>query len=115
MSKMVTIAKRMDSTEDTFGKSGSPKYYILGIFHAAEDFNKGTKALREGAFDAYDTVMFRMRYNQDIDRWCLIQYKGKWYQITSFNTDFQTNQTQITAIEMSNQTVNIIDVSNSDL
>ena len=60
------------------------------------------------ALDAYDTVMFRMRYNKEIDRWCLIQYRGKWYQITSCNEDYQENQIQITATEMVNQKVNIV-------
>lgn len=64
--------------------------------------------MREGAVDAYDTVMFRMRYHAEIDRWCLIQYHGKWYQIQSFNEDFQTNEIQITAKEMANQKVTIV-------
>lgn len=108
LNKRVTIARRADDTTDSFGKSGQPKYELLGTFWAAEDFNRGTKSLREGAFDAYDTVMFRMRYNKDIDRWCLIQYRNKWYQIQSFNEDYQNNQIQITAIELANQNVNIV-------
>ena len=115
MNKRVTIARRVDNPTETFGKAGSPRYEILGEFWAAEDYTKGVKALREGAFDAYDTVMFRLRYNPDIDRWCLIKYLGKWYQVQSLNENYQENQIQVTAIEMSNQTVNIIDVSNSDL
>ena len=102
MNKRVTIAKRADDQAETFGKSGQPKYTILGQFWAAEDFNRGVKSLREGALDAYDTVMFRLRYNKDIDRWCLIKYCGKWYKIDSFNESYQDNQIQITATEMAN-------------
>ena len=80
----------------------------------AEDFNKGTKSLREGAVDAYDTVMFRLSYDSRIDRWCLIKFRGRWFQIQSFNEDYQTNNIQITAIEMANQQVTIIDVSSSE-
>lgn len=109
MNKRVTVAKRYQDTQETFGKSGQPKYKLLGDFWAAEDFNRGTKSLREGAFDAYDTVMFRMRWNKDIDRWCLIKYRGKWYQIQSFNEDYQSNQIQITAIKLANQQVNIVE------
>lgn len=109
ISKRVTVAKRATVDDATFGKAGQPKYEILGTFWMAEDFNRGTKSLREGAFDAYDTVMFRMRWNKDIDRWCLLKYRAKWYQITSFNEDYQDNQIQITAIEMANQQVNIIE------
>ena len=108
LNKRVTVAKRAADTQETFGKAGQPKYELLGTFWMAEDFNKGVKSLREGAFDAYDTVMFRMRYNKDIDRWCLLKYQGKWYQIQSFNESYQENQIQITAIEMANQNVNIV-------
>ena len=108
MNKRVTVAKRATDENASFGKAGQPKYEILGTFWMAEDFNRGVKSLREGAFDAYDTVMFRMRWNKDIDRWCLLQYHGKWYQIQSFNESYQENQIQITAIEMANQQVNIV-------
>ena len=89
--------------------TGGVKYEELGTFWASETWSKGVKALHEGAMDAYDTVMFRMRYNKDVDRWCLIQYHGKWYQIQSLNEDYHDNQLQITAIEMPNQKVNIIE------
>ena len=108
MNKRVVVAKRASNVAETFGKSGQPKYEILGTFWMAETFTKGVKAMHEGALDAYDTVMFRCRFNKDIDRWCLLQYRGKWYQITSFNEDYQENQIQITATELANQQVNII-------
>ena len=109
MNKRVKIAKRVDSEGGSFGRSsGGQKYQMLGEFWAAESFNKGVKSLREGAVDAYNTVMFRMRYNADVDRWCLIQYQGRWYQIQSFNEDYQTNELQITANEMANQNVTIV-------
>ena len=117
MNKRVKIAKRVDSEGGRFGRSsGGQKYTLLGEFWAAEDFNKGVKAMREGAVDAYDTVMFRMRYHEGIDRWCLVQYHGRWYQIQSFNEDYQQNQIQITATEMANQNVTIIPpLSNSEI
>ena len=113
MNKRVTVAKRyQDPNGETFGKSGSPKYTLLGTFWMSETFNKGVKSLREGAMDAYDTVMFRCRFNKYIDRWCLLQYRGKWYQIQSFNEDYQENQIQMTAIEMANQKVTIVEPYN---
>lgn len=109
MNKRIKIAKRVDSEGGSFGRSsGGQKYTLLGEFWAAQTFNKGVKSLREGALDAYDTVMFRMRYNAEIDRWCLVQYHGRWYQIQSFNEDYQTNEIQITAKEMANQNVTIV-------
>ena len=107
MNKRVWVAKRASDTQESFGKGGQPKYELLGEFWAAEDFNRGVKSLREGAFDAYDTVMFRMRYNKDIDRWCLLQYHDRWYQIQSFNESYQDNQIQMTAVELANQNVSL--------
>ena len=108
INKRIVIAKRKADREETFGKAGQPQYTILGEFWAAEDFTRGVKAMHEGALDAYNTVMFRMRYYDGIDRWCLIKYDGKWYQITSCNASHQDNQIQITATEMPNQNVNIV-------
>lgn len=105
--KRITIARKKADVAAPFGKEGTPKYEIVGDFYAAKDFNKGTKSMREGAFDAYDIVMFRMYYYPNIDRWCLIKYQGRWYQIQSFNADQQANRIQITAIEMANQQVNL--------
>ena len=122
MNKRIKVAKRVDSEGGSFGRSsGGQKYTLLGEFWASEKFDKGMKSLREGAVDAYNTVMFRMRYNADIDRWCLIQYQGRWYQIQSFNEDYQTNELQITATEMVNQKVTIVpqpsnsEISDSDI
>ena len=115
LNKRVTIAKRVAQEMGDFGMaSGGQKYEILGTFWAAEDFNRGTKALREGAVDAYDTVMFRMRWIDGVDRWCLIKYHDVWYQIQSFNADYQQNQIQITAQEMSNQDVTIVEPVNPE-
>lgn len=127
MNKRVMIAKRVNSEGGSYGRSsGGQKYEWINQhgdhgFYASEKFDKGIKSLREGAVDAYNTVMFRMRYNADVDRWCLIQYQGRWYQIQSLNEDYQTNELQITAKEMANQNVTIIpapsssDIGDSDL
>ena len=114
MNKRVKVAKRVTDEGASFGKSGHPKYEWLRqegdhALWMAETFTKGVKAMHEGALDAYDTVMFRCRFNKDIDRWCLLQYRGKWYQITSFNEDYQENQIQMTAVELANQQVNIVE------
>jgi len=53
--------------------------------------------------------MFRMRWAKVVDRWCLIKYQGRWYQIQSFNADYQENQIQITATEMVNQKVTLVE------
>ena len=117
LNKRIQIYQRAEEGSDlkgkNFGKSGQPKYQLLGPFWANETFSKGVKALHEGALDAYDTVMFRLRYHACIDRWCLIRYNGTWYQILSFNADEHDNQIQITAQEMPNQNVTVITPSES--
>ena len=35
-------------------------------------------------------------------------YQGRWYQIQSFNEDYQSNEIQITATELANQQVTIV-------
>ena len=115
LNKRVKVAKRATTQDNTFGGSSSvTKYEWLNqngdhAFWMGETFNKGVKSLREGAFDAYDTVMFRCRYHEGIDRWCLLQYNGKWYQIQSCNEEYQDNTIQITATEMANQQVTIVE------
>ena len=113
LNKRIQIYQRAEDQGSTFGKSGQPKYQLLGDFWANETFSKGVKALHEGALDAYDTVMFRLRWHGCIDRWCLIWYEGKFYQIQSFNADEHDNQIQITAQEMPNQNVTILTPSES--
>lgn len=103
----VTIAKRADDSGNTFGKANHPKYEQLGVFWANASFSKGVKAMHEGAMDAYDTVMFRLRYHGCIDRWCVIKHDGVWYQIQSFHADQHSNEIQITAQEMPNQNIAI--------
>lgn len=110
LKKRIEIAKRVESTNGQFGKSSAgQKYQSMGKFWASETWNKGVKSLREGAVDAYDTVMFRMRWAKDVDRWCLIKYQDRWYQIQSLNEDYQRNEIQITATEMVNQNVTLVE------
>ncbi len=109
LNKRIIIAKRVTgATPTTATDTGKARYEKLATVWAAETWNKGVKAMQAGVLDAYDTVMFRMHYRSDVDRWCLIQYHGRWYQIQSLNGDYQDNQLQITATEMANQNVNVI-------
>ena len=116
LQERVAVAKRVAQEMGDFGMaSGGQQYEWLNQvesdhgFWCKHDWNRGTKALREGAVDAYDTVMFRMRWAKDVDRWCLIKYQGRWYQIQSLNEDYQRNEIQITATEMVNQNVTLVE------
>jgi hypothetical protein len=57
------------------------------------------KSLREGAEDAYDTLMFRMLYTKNVCRESMLVWDERTFAIKSFNRDYQTNEIQITATE----------------
>ena len=67
---------------------------------AAVDWNRGTKSLREGVIDAYDTIMVRMRYDQQITRDCKLEINGTMYSIQSFHSSYKEGKIQITATEI---------------
>lgn len=114
MNKRITFAKRKESTMGASGRdSGGIKYEIAGTFWAGESFNRGLQSLQAGAVDAYDIVMFRLRYTDKINKRCLVKYEGRWYEILSFNASYSDNQIQITAREMANQNVRIEDNNNN--
>ena len=94
----VAILKKKDPGERAFG--AKTEYEQVACVHANMTWNKGVKSLREGALDAYDTVMFRMRWNNIVDRDCLLECEGVTYQIQSLHADRQENTIQITATEI---------------
>ena len=105
----ITILNKVQPTEKAFGEKTG--YKREGSLNSSYEFNKGTKALREGALDAYDSVMFRLNFSGDvakkITRESLIEMHGKIYQIQSLNEDYHDNKIIIRATEMTTQ-VNII-------
>jgi hypothetical protein len=104
----VTILNKVSSVERSFGEKTC--YKRDGSLWSSYEFTKGTKALREGALDAYDSVVFRMNFtsNLTITRESLIEMHGKIYQIQSLNDDYRENKIIICATEMTTQ-INIID------
>ena len=103
----VTILNKVQPSERQFGEKTG--YKRDGSLWSSYNFNKGTKALREGALDAYDTVVFRMNFsaNVKITRESLIECNGKIFQIQSLNDDHHENKIVVTATEMTTQ-VNIV-------
>lgn len=92
----VVIRNKVASTR--FGETTA--YYYSGTVWANVSFSKGMKALHEGALDAYDTVIIRMRYNEIVNRDSLLVHDGRTYQIQSFHRNHRENIIQITAQEM---------------
>ena len=103
----ITILNKVAPAEMTFGEKTG--YRREGSLNSSYEFNKGTKALREGALDAYDSVIFRMNFSSNITitRESLIEMHGKIYQIQSLNEDYIENKIIIRATEMTTQ-VNIV-------
>ena len=100
MNRRVAIMTRSTSDTGSFGRnSAGQSYAYAATVWAAVDFNRGTKAMREGAYDGYDRVMFRMRLNPTVDRSSMLVWDGRTYQIESFNADKYQNTIQITAVE----------------
>ena len=105
----ITILNKVAPAEKAFGQKTG--YRREGSLNSSYEFNKGTRALREGALDAYDSVMFRLNFSGDvakkITRESLIEMGDKIYQIQSLNADYHENKIIIRATEMTTQ-VNII-------
>ena len=104
----VTILNKVQPSERQFGEKTG--YRRDGSLWSSYEFSKGTRALREGALDAYDSVIFRMNFsaNVTITRESLIECDGKVYQVQSLNSDKRENKIIIRATEMTAQ-VNIIE------
>ena len=92
----VTIRNKVVATQ--FGETTS--WQDVATVWANLTFSKGVKSMREGALDAYDTVIIRMRYNSLISRDSLLLVDDKTYQIMSFHRNYQENIIQITAVEV---------------
>lgn len=92
----LTILNKVVATG--FGETTS--YEPAATVWADISFNKGVKSLREGALDAYNTVLIRMRWNNIVTRDSRLQCDGVTYQIQSLHADRQENIIQITATEI---------------
>jgi len=98
LNKRITILIPGTITDGDYGRtSGAPTSITRW---AAVDWVRGTKSLREGAVEAYDTIMVRMYYDSQITRECQLQIDGTKYKIQSFHADKQANTIQITATEL---------------
>ena len=94
----VTIYNKLEPDKVKFGEK--VKYEAVGSVHADVTWSKGAKAMREGALDAYDTVLIRMRWNNIVNKFSLLECEGVTYQITEFHADKYDNIIQIKAQEI---------------
>ena len=98
LNKRVGILNKQDADKAAFGET--TQYVQVGCVWADVTWSKGVRALREGALDAYDTVLIRMRWNSVVTRDSRLECEGVTYQIQSLHADRQDNTIQITATEI---------------
>lgn len=92
----VTIRNKVVAT--TFGDT--TEYQDVVTVSAAKSWKHGVKGMREGALDAYDKVLFRMNWNNYVQRDSLLVCDGVTYQILSLNGDHRQNEIEILAQEI---------------
>jgi len=92
----VTIKNKVVAT--AFGETTS--WQEVATVWAARTWKTGAKAMREGALDAYDKVLFRMNWNNKVTRDSLLVCEGKTYQILSLNGERRKNEIEILAQEV---------------
>lgn len=96
----VAVFNRSTDGGGDFGRNSAGRPFVFATeVWASVRFSKGIKSLREGAMDAYDTILIGMLYNPTVSRESMLVYDGRTWQITSFNRDYSTNEIQITATE----------------
>ena len=65
-------------------------------------FSRGVKSLREGAMDAYNTILIRCAYLEAVNRDTLVRYNDTYYRIDSLNKDYHRQEMQLTCTEVQN-------------
>jgi head-tail adaptor len=92
----VTIRNKVVAT--TFGDTTG--WQDVATVWAARTWKTGAKALREGALDAYDKVLFRMDWNNIVTRDSLLVCEGKTYQVLALDGEKYKNEIEILAQEV---------------
>lgn len=111
LDKRISIIERV-AEDGKFGKNSSkPVYNVVANIWANVTFSKGVKSMREGALDAYDKLLIRIRWNNIVSRESFIGYQNRIYMIQSFNEDKHENLIQLTVQEI----VTDMPLSSSDL
>lgn len=99
LNKRVTVLNRTASQDGAFGRTGGTFVPVQTIW-ANVAFSKGVKAMREGALDAYDTLMIRCDCHKLLKRESRLSWDNRIFQIESFNEDRDQNEVQITCTEI---------------
>lgn len=98
MQYIIKVLNKKSPAETPFGERTNFQEVIC--LHANVTWQKGQKALAQGALENTDTILIRTRYASQIDRNSLIEFEGVTYQIQSLHSDRRANTTQVVATEM---------------
>lgn len=99
MNKRVRVWKRGEDETGSLGRV-SGGWVVCCEVWADVSWVKGVKSMREGALDAYDSVIVRMRWMDCVDRDCRVEWDGRLWDVESVHRDRQANTIQITAREI---------------
>lgn len=99
LNKRVVVMNRTAAVDTDYGRKGGD-FAVAGTIWAGVTFNRGAKSMREGALDAYDTIMVRSDCHRFLKRDSRLAYDGRTWQIDSFNEDTELDECQITATEV---------------
>ena len=113
INKRVTILTRGAAQDTDYGRVAGA-WTRGATLWAAVDWSRGAKAMREGAMEAYDTIMVRCRWREDLTRESRLLYAGDVYEIESFHADKTANTIQLTAHELPGETAPVSAASSAD-
>lgn len=101
LDKEITILNRKAATLGNFGLDSDGADFEVTAEGVPADvtWQKGKRALNEGAIDAYGVVEIRMRYTDEINMRSRIEWNDQLYQILpeTFHPDYQANTIQFLA------------------
>ena len=97
----VTVLNPPPYVDSVAGRNADGVEYQEGAtLWANVTWTKGVKAMRQGALDAYDRIMVRLRWTSSVTRECRLRWRGRIFAIESFYDSYEENTVQITAIEL---------------
>lgn len=102
LNKRVTVLNRGEVAFSPYGRKAG-EYIPVKTIWGNCTYNKGQKAMREGALDAYDVYMVRCDYHAAINRDSRLSWDNRIYQILQLNADRDQNEMQLICQEIIKQ------------
>lgn len=90
LTERIIIQNRKEATVGPYGlDSGGAEWEDVACVHADVSWNKGMRALMNGALDAYTAKLVRMRWTNQVSMRSRVKFQDNTYQILpeTFNAD----------------------------